>query len=140
MKRAVIPALRLALALVAAPAAALAGESAKPIEHSVDLFPVALPVVSDGKVVNYIFVSVRLQLANSVDPSAFREKEPYFRDALVRAGNRTPFSKPHDYVHVDEAALKAALMRAAASLARPGEVTRIDVLSQTPKLTQGLPR
>ena len=60
MKRAVIPALRLALALVAAPAAALAGESAKPIEHSVDLFPVALPVVSDGKVT---FTAVEVGIA-----------------------------------------------------------------------------
>lgn len=139
MQRALILALIALCFLVSAPFAA-AEDKNKPPEHYIDLFPVALPLVKDGKIVNYVFVSTRLQLAPSVDSSVFREKEPYFRDALVRAGNRTPFTKPGDYLHVDEAALKASLMRAAAGLSKPGEVVRVDVISQTPKQTQGLPK
>ncbi|MEW6596097.1 MAG: hypothetical protein AB1429_01240 [Pseudomonadota bacterium] len=139
MQRALILALIALSFLVRAPFAA-AEDKNKPPEHYIDLFPVALPLVKDGKIVNYVFVSTRLQLAPSVDSSTFREKEPYFRDALVRAGNRTPFTKPGDYLHVDEAALKASLMRSAASLSKPGEVIRVDVVTQTPKQTQGLPK
>lgn len=67
--------------------------TAKPAERDAAptllMSPVALPVVSDGHLVNYIYVNLRLTLSPKADADKLREKEPYFRDALVRAAHRT---------------------------------------------------
>ena len=99
----------------------------------VDLQPVGLPIVSNRSVVNYVFVYVRINLTSSANASKLREKEPYFRDALVRAGHRTPFVVPSNYQKVDEARLTAAMMREATAIAGPGQVRSVVVTSQTPQ-------
>lgn len=96
----------------------------------VDLQPVALPIVVSGQLVNYVFVYVRINLANGIDPSKLRDKEPFFRDALVRESHRTPFVLPNDWQKVDEAKLSAAMMRDMPAIAGPGAVTSVVVTSQ----------
>ncbi|HLK24721.1 MAG TPA: hypothetical protein VKT30_08685 [Caulobacteraceae bacterium] len=109
-----------------------APETASPTDdHAVTLSPVALPVVADGQVVNYVFVTAKVMLNPHADEFALRDKEPFFRDALVRAAYRTPFVIPTDYNHVDEAKLKAALFRASSAIAGPGAVRGVVVVSQT---------
>lgn len=106
----------------------------------VDLAPVALPIVANGKLVNYAFTYVRVNLTKAGNPDKLRPKEPYFRDALVRLGSRTPFTGKKDYLSVDEARLIAALYPEAVRIAGPGMVKSIEVQSQTPKKHMGLPR
>ena len=62
----------------------------------------------------------------------------YLRDALVRAGHRTPFVVADDWTRIDIAALSASLMRSAASIAGRGAVTRVEVVSQAPRRRTGL--
>ena len=62
----------------------------------VELQPVGLPIVSGGRLVNYVFVYVRINLTSSANASRLREKEPFFRDAMVRAAHRTPFTLASD--------------------------------------------
>lgn len=95
------------------------------------LSPVAIPIVVDNQVINYIFVTARVLLTPRADQFALRDKEPYFRDALVRAAYRTPFLLKGDYNHIDEAKLKAALWRDATAIAGPGNVRGVAVVSQT---------
>jgi hypothetical protein len=125
-------AVALALALLAAPVAA---EEKKKDEGSqnISISPVGLPIVVDGKVVNYVFVTIRLDLAPLVNSTKLREKEPYFRDALVRAGHRTPFTLRSDLTKVDEAKLKAVMMQEATAIAGPGAVRAVVIVSQAPK-------
>jgi flagellar basal body-associated protein FliL len=99
----------------------------------VDLQPVALPIVSNGKLVNYVFVSLRLNLASSANAQKLREKEPFFRDALVRAAHRTPFNTATDLQSVDVGRLTASVMRDAATIAGPGAVRSVAVTSQAPR-------
>jgi hypothetical protein len=107
----------------------------------VDLAPVALPVIVDNRIVNYVFVFVRVNLAANASGPKLQSKEPYFRDALVRAGHRTPFTRFDDYTQLDEARIKAALMAAAPQIAGPGVVTSISFTSpQQPKKRAGLPK
>ena len=94
---------------------------------------VALPAISEGVVQNYIFVSVRVDLTPSANAQKLREKEPYFRDAMVRAAHRAAFNKPDDLNHVDEARLIASLTRDAQAICGPGAVKAVRILSQTPK-------
>lgn len=123
-----------ALLLLAQPAAA-AAEKAGPAQvgQYVDLLPVSVPIVVRGKLVNYVFVYVRLNLAASADAARLRQKEPFFRDALVRLSHRTPFTNPADYNRVDEGRIAAGLIREAAGIVGPGAVRSVVVTSQTPQ-------
>ena len=125
-----------ALALCAAPAGA--AEAPKPVVNQVNLSKVGLPIVWRGRLVNYVFVAARLRLPPGRDGQKLLPKEPYFRDALVRLGHRTPFVDPVDLSRVDERALAAALLPEAQRIAGPGLVTGVEVVSQQPR--RRLPR
>ena len=129
--------------LLAIAGQAVASEPAKPKASDgqyVDLAPVALPIVVEGQLINYVFVSARLQLTPSADAAKLRAKEPFFRDALVRAGHKTPFTNPNDYTVVDVSRLQAVLLRDATAIAGGKGVKAVVVLSQTPKRRLGLPK
>lgn len=132
------------LSLAAAGAHAAAPKSAKEdkgdIGQYVDLQPVGLPIVSKGQLVNYIFVSVRINLTSAANVARLREKEPFFRDALVRAGHRTPFTDPKDLSQINVASLTAALKRDAEAIAGPGQIRSVVVTDQAPRRRATLPR
>jgi hypothetical protein len=131
------------LLLAAGPAAASGGgeaKASKEVGQYVDLSPVGLPIVADRQLVNYVFVYVRINLASGANPSRWREKEPYFRDALVRAAHRTPFTLQGDYQKIDTAALSATLQREAVALTGPGVVKSVVVTSQAPRWRRSAPR
>jgi len=107
----------------------------------VDLSPVAMPILIDGHLINYVFVYLRVNLTPSADALRLRDKEPYFRDALVRMGHRTPFSLRTDYTRLDEARLKASFLQAASAIAGPGAVASIEILpGGGPMKRTGLPK
>lgn len=121
----------LALASSAAPAGWAAAPT--PVGQYVDLQPVGLPVVVRGQLVNYIFVYVRVNLTPQADVSEVRNKEPFFRDALVRMAHRTPFTRADDYNRIDEARVVAGMTPAAVAIAGPGVVRSVVVTSQAPQ-------
>jgi hypothetical protein len=106
----------------------------------VDLQPVGLPIVVNRQLVNYVFVYVRINLTSGANVSRLREKEPFFRDALVRAGHRTPFTVPSDLGVVDVPRLTAALTRDANAIAGPGQIRSVVVTSQAPRRRARVPR
>ena len=127
--------------LAASAAQASGGEGGKESGGQyVDLAPVALPIVLNNRLINYVFVHVRIHLSGSADALQIREKEPWFRDALVRAGHRTPFTKATDYTVIDEARMKATLMREAALIIPARNLASVTLVSQVPKQRNGLPR
>jgi hypothetical protein len=119
------------LALYSSVAFADDAAAPKPGDSAIKLSPVALPIVVDGRIVNYVFATVVVDLTPSADSIALQEKEPMFRDALVRDAHRTPFVVAGDYNHLDEARLKAALYRDASAITGPGKVKGIEVQGQT---------
>lgn len=132
----------LAALLAVSPAAADEKESKggkEKVGQYIDLAPVALPIVVAGRLINYVFVYVRIVLVSTADVQKLRAKEPFFRDALVRAGYRTPFTNPNDYITIDSAKLQAAMMRESALIADARDIKAVAVLSQTPKQRMGLP-
>ncbi|WP_296595855.1 hypothetical protein [Phenylobacterium sp.] len=134
IRRALIAAV-LALAATAAHAAEgkKEGGDKGDVGQYVDLQPVGLPIVRQGQVVNYIFVSVRINLTSAANAAKLREKEPYFRDALVRAGHRTPFTDPKNLAQINVPMLTAAMAREAARIAGPGQVLSVAVTQQAPR-------
>jgi hypothetical protein len=138
MRRRDLVAASLAAPAIAAAATARAGDKQAPAAGSLGIAGVGLPIISDGRIRNYVFVSLRLHLGESATPESMRPKEAYLRDALVRAGHRTPFVVDGDWTRIDTAAMSASLMRSAVSIAGRGAVTRIEVVSQAPRRRTGV--
>ncbi len=129
-----------AIAGVAQASGPPAGGGSTTAGQNIDLAPVALPVVANGRVVNYVFLNIRINLSPGADVARFRAREPYLRDALIRAGHRAPFTNPRDYTRIDEARVRAVLLQQAAAIAGPRAITSIVFTSQTPRSHYGLPR
>ena len=136
MRRRDLIAASVALPSIAAASLADASDTPSP-GSSLAIAGVGLPIIAGGRIRNYIFVTVRLHLGGSATPESMRPKEAYLRDALVRAGHRTPFVVSDDWARIDTTALSASLMRSAASIAGRGAVTRVEVVSQTPRRRTG---
>ena len=123
---------------VAVAGPALAGDD-KPAAAVVNLQGVGLPVIAGGRVRNYVFVSIRLHLSGSASMEAVRAKDAHFRDALVKAAHRTPFTLADDWSQLDAAALSRSLMASATRIAGQGKVARVEVLHQAPRRRTGRP-
>ncbi|HEX8568988.1 MAG TPA: hypothetical protein VF699_03570 [Caulobacteraceae bacterium] len=131
-------ALIIAALLAAVPAAALAGGGKKKEEGDalgphVDLAAVGVPIIVDGRIVNYVFVQARLNVAPGQDAVKLRTKEPWYRDALVRAAHRTPFVKADDWNHVDDRRLNAVLLAEGRRISGPKAFSSAQILNQAPR-------
>ncbi|HEY0102764.1 MAG TPA: hypothetical protein VGB60_04785 [Brevundimonas sp.] len=138
MRRRDLIAASAAMPVLAAGGAAVASDTPAPGGQSLNMPGVGLPVIVGGRLRNYVFVSLRLHLGGSATPESMRTKEAFLRDALVRAGHRTPFVVADDWTRIDPAALSASLMRAAATIAGRGQVVRVEVVSQAPRRRTGV--
>jgi hypothetical protein len=130
--------LLLAIAPVQPVMAAEKGKEA-PKPQTMSLEAVALPVIVDGKLINYVFCSITLLLAPNADGSKVRAKEQYFRDDLVRTGHRTPFTLRDNYSKVDEAKVRAEIMRFAPTVVGPGVVQSANITKQSSQKMLTLP-
>ena len=133
IRRALAAAFILTAFAAADPAAAADAKAPAQVGQYVDLQPVGLPIVARGQLINYVFVYVRVNLAASADVTRLRDKEPYFRDALVRMAHRTPFTVAGDYNRIDEGRLTASLMREASAIVGEGAIRSVVVSSQAPQ-------
>lgn len=123
-----------ALATSAAAGRAVAGgEDEAPAAATVELQPVGLPVLSEGRIRNYVFVHVRLHLAPGKDQTQARNRSAHIRDAIVRAAHRVPFTLPDTWLLLSEPRIRAAAEAAARVHLGEGFVVRAEVTSQTPR-------
>ena len=121
--------------------AALASETKAPEGAvSVNLTGVGLPVIMDGRLRNYVFVTVRMTLGNGATIEAVRAKDPHIRNALVRVAHRTPLTVPGNWTRLNENAINAAVMAIAGVVCAPGAIVKSEVLMQTPRRLTGMPR
>jgi hypothetical protein len=123
-------------ALAAAPRADAGDKPAAAGGASLGIAGVGLPIISGGRIRNYVFVALRLHLGGSATPESMRPKEAFLHDALVHAAHRTPFVVEDDWTRIDTVAL--SLMRSASSIAGRGSVTRVEVISQAPRRRTGV--
>ena len=138
---------RIAIALTVLPLAFTQGAprsvAATPPKAStapvLDMSPVGVPVVWRGRLVNYVFVTLRLNLRSSADAARLRDQEPYFRDALVRLAHRRPLNPPDDLTHLDDRLLTTSMMAESARIVGPGVVTGVFIVNEAPQHRTGLP-
>jgi hypothetical protein len=127
------------LALLATPAFARSakkekkGEGEEAPDPVITLQSMALPIIAGGKLVNYVFVQMTITLKPGMLPAVFEGKEPQLRDAIVREAHSKPFIRPDSYVALDEARLKASILRETNGLIGPGKVALVTIVKQTPR-------
>ncbi len=136
--RKIAPVLALIAAFSVTPVMAEEGAATIKIDPSIPLAPVAVPITVDGKLVNYVFLSIKIMLSPKADLYRLVGQEPYYRDALVRAGHRQNLGVPGDPNRVDEALVKTVLKREAASFMDARMIASIQIVRQDPK--KHLPR
>jgi hypothetical protein len=78
-------------------------EGAQTSARSMDAPYLAVPVIREGQLVNYLFVSIRIEIAQGVDLWRTRERAHFLRDALVRASHAADLADPHDNNALNEA-------------------------------------
>lgn len=71
-------------------------EGATTSGRSMDAPYLAVPVVREGHLVNYLFVSLRIEINPQVDLWRTRERAHFLRDALVRASHANDLADPHN--------------------------------------------
>lgn len=71
-------------------------EGATTTARSMDAPYLAVPVVREGHLVNYLFVSLRIEINPQVDLWRTRERAHFLRDALVRASHTNDLADPQD--------------------------------------------
>ena len=131
--------LALGLLIAVAPVEPVLAAETPPAPQTVALESVALPIIVDGRLINYVFCSIRLDLYPNADGAKVRAKEQYFRDDLVRMGHRSPFTRKDDYTRVDEARVRAEVLRIAPGLVGPGLVRSATITRQTSQKLMTLP-
>lgn len=127
----------IALLLGAAPSTSLAAApeaSAPPEAAWVTMTGVGLPIIADGRVRNHVFVEMKLHLKPGFAPEQARTKDASMRDALIREGHRRSFGEARNWNRLDEPALAAAVMQIATTQLGRGNVLRVEIVRQTPRM------
>jgi len=109
------------------------GEGEEKADPVIKLQSMALPVIANGQLVNYVFVQASITLKPEILVTVFEGKEPLLRDAIVREAHSKPFLRPDSYVALDEVRLKASILRQANALIGPGKVAMVTIIKQTPR-------
>lgn len=76
----------------AAPASHAPEDASGEDPQIVEMPIVVAPIVVDGELVNYAFVTARLDVTDGHDPWAVREQTAYIRDSMLRAAHAEPLN------------------------------------------------
>lgn len=134
-------ALALALFLAAAsPAPAFAAGAEKKDEgesaRAVDVLNLVVPVVRQGRLVNYVFVNARIQLAPGTDIWRARDQGHFLRDALLKAVHRESIADSTRDDAVNPAAAQTLIAATARQVLGANAVRSVEILSVS-SLRQG---
>ena len=118
--------------------AAASGARASEAEESdgpgaYDLTVVGLPVITEDRVRNYIYVRLRLHVSVGTEPMSLREKDPHIRDSLVRMAHRRPFTVSGNLNRLNAGAMAGHVMATAIRVCGRGVVSRVEVIGQEPQ-------
>lgn len=119
-----------AAALLATPAAATEPKKGEGVEVdplAVEINQIVVPVAQDGRLVNYIFFTLRVILADSRSADQVRTQQFLVRDAMVRAVSRAPAQPGPRRATYVAAPLVQTFATAVTTAIRGVRVTRVEV-------------
>ena len=125
-----------AFALAAAPA--WASEKKKEgegqaLDPTYKLGSMSIPIIYNGRIVNYVFVAMTLKLSSGTEVESFKDREPELRDAIVRAAYKTPFTRADTWQEVDGPRLTGFVKSQCAVLFGKGKVASVEIVKQIPR-------
>ena len=103
------------------------------LDPTYKLGSMTIPIIANGRVVNYVFVALTLKLTSGADVEGFKAQEPTLRDAIMRAAYRTPFVRQDTWQEVDGPRLQAFVLGQCAVLFGKGKVAAVDIVKQVPR-------
>lgn len=103
------------------------------LDPTYKLGSMTIPIIVNGRIVNYVFVAMTLKLASGTDASSFKDKEPALRDAIVRAAYKTPFTRADTWKEVDGPRLTTFVLSQCAVLLGKGKVASVEIVKQIPR-------
>ncbi len=109
----------------------------KESNRSVELNAMVFPVIVDGKLVNYLFVNARMQVADGKSIWKYREQAHVIRDAVLRATHRKSVHLKGDGMRIDEALAAKVCIEAANEILEEDAMVSMtfqQVASQKPAL------
>jgi hypothetical protein len=83
------------------------------------------PIVVNGELHHYVFLSVTLELTSDEHKNMMLEKIPYLQDAYLREVHAATVARDNDPAVVDEEGVKGRLMRVSATVVGEGVVKAI---------------
>lgn len=83
------------------------------------------PVVVNGELDHYVFLSVTLELTSDEHKNLMLEKIPYLQDAYLREVHATTVALDNNPALIDEEGLRGRLMRVSATVVGPDIVKAI---------------
>ena len=92
-----------------------------------------IPIIANGRIVNYVFVAMTLKLKEGADAAALKDQEPMLRDAIVRAAYKTPFTRADSWKEVDGPKLTGFVLSQCAVLMGRGKVASVEIVKQIPR-------
>lgn len=125
--------LGLAMAAAAPARAAEHGGEAKKEEASGDRKMsapnVVTPVVRNGKLVNYLFVSVDVEFTEKADALKLRDRAHFLRDSMLRASHRSALADPNDDFKLNFQAANPVFWQAAVEALGAPNVRKVSITS-----------
>ena len=108
------------------------------VSRTMDAPYLAVPVVRDGQLVNYLFVSLRIQISPRVDLWRTREKAQFLRDALVRASHANALADPNNNNALNQALAIQVYRQAAIQTLGAEAVAGVIIVSTYSSLGSGI--
>lgn len=87
------------------------------------------PVVVNGELRHYVFLSVTLELSSDEHKDMMLEKIPYLQDAFLRDVHRATVARESEPTLVDEDGLKARLIKVSDATVGAGIVKAVQLLN-----------
>jgi hypothetical protein len=104
--------------------------------RAMDVLNLIVPVVREGRLVNYCFIDARIQLAPGVNVWNTRDKGHFLRDALLKAVHRQSIVDPVRDDAVNTPAAQALIASVARQVLGAGSVRSVEIMS-TSSLNRG---
>lgn len=138
-RRAVLAALGLGLGLCALASPPAVAKEEKPAggpseaDLRLDLTGMGLPVIQNGRVVNYVFVRIRLNLNPGITRPDIDGGEPFLRERMLKSAYRTPLNSGQDLMSLDPKKLEALTLAEARAVYGAARVKSVEVRDQKPQ-------
>lgn len=98
-----------------------------------DITGLGLPVLENGRVINFVFVRIRINMNPGISKPDIDAGEPFIRERVLRAAYRAPLNSGNELMALDVEKLTAVTLREARAVYGAPRVRSIEIRDQKPQ-------